>query len=114
MALTGGDLADFNNILLESVDETITALLGTGVLSALHSHLLKFHGTRQDEIPYRLEAFSQALQDTFGLGLRTIEKAISKRLYQKLGLRFIEFPNYRLEDYVADAKRQLEKLQSSA
>ena len=71
--------------------------------------MLRFHGITPNAVPYRLEIFGRVLDQTFGRGSITIEKAITRRLYSKLDLHFTELPQHRLSDYVEDAKRHLEE-----
>lgn len=101
--------AGFNDTLSKTMNETITGILGVNVATCLQDHLLRFHGITPNVIPYRLEIFGQVLDQTFGRGSMTIEKAITRRLYSKLSLHFIDLPQHRLSDYVEDAKRHLEK-----
>ena len=60
-----------------------------------------------DEIPYRTDTLFETLEHTFGVtGARTLSRAIARRLYSQMGIRFIELPNYRLQDYLEQAKKQ--------
>jgi len=78
---------DFNDVLVESIDETLTFLLSRKVLDAFYTHLERTHSISKDEVPYRLETVFTTLENTFGgPGSRTIAKSVAKRLYAKLGL----------------------------
>lgn len=80
---------DFDKLVVESIDETITELLSRRVLNALYAHLEKFHSIRRNEIPTQLEALSTTLENTLGTASsRTINKVIAKKLYTKLGIPF--------------------------
>lgn len=102
--------ADFNERLVESIDETITALLSKGVLDSLYLHLERCFAITKDELPYRLETFFSILEKTFGSSEKTIGKAIAKRFYFKLRLEFDEKANHNLREYVEEAKRKLQNL----
>jgi hypothetical protein len=100
---------EFNDALLESIDETITELLSRTVVDALYAHLQTFHSISRDELPHRLDTLLTALEKIFGVrGLQTITKAIAKRFYLKLGLEFTANPNRTLIEYVDEAKVKLQ------
>ena len=99
--------ADFNERLVESIDETITALLSKSVLDSIYLHLERYLSISKDELPYRLDTFFSILEKTFGRSERTIGKAIARRFYSKLRLEFDETANHNLRDYVEEARRKL-------
>jgi hypothetical protein len=103
---------EFNDILIDSIDESITALLSREVVDALYAHLQSVHSISKDEIPCKLDTLMSALERTFGLhGSQTIGKAIARRFYSKLKLGFTDSPSRTLLEYVEEAKAQV---QSSA
>ena len=90
---------------LESVDETMIALLSREVADALYLHLQTVHSIPRDEIPYKIETLCLTLQKIFGVsGTATICKAIARRLFVKLGLTFPNSPARTLPEYVEEAK----------
>ena len=103
---------DFNDILVESIDETITALLSREVLNALYTHIEKVHSISKDEVPDQLETVYTTLEKTFGVrSSRTISKSVAKTLYAKLDLPFPDLlgnPGQTLIEYVEDAKMKLQ------
>ena len=63
---------------------------------------------RAEELASRLDILTGVLESTFGpTGARTIGRAIAKRLYWKLGIQFPQRDEYKLQDYVEEAKRHL-------
>jgi hypothetical protein len=99
---------DFNDEVKTAIDDTINEVLGHQVLTAFHCALKEHHALTDDEIPYRLDTVFDTLEGAFGFkGSRTISRLIAKRVYAGIGLRFIELPNYRLQDYLELAKKQL-------
>ncbi len=100
--------AHFNKLLVRAIDEAIADLVGPRVVEALHEHLLKFYDIAADEIPYKLAIVHSAFDKAFASSSKTIEKYVAKKLYQLLGLRFVELPNYTLAAYVENAKRMLQ------
>ena len=96
-------------LLLESMDEALTDLLGRRTREAVYDYLERNCFVARNEIPGRLDDFFKLLNETFGKGGSTIGKVIAKRLYAKLGWEFVDIHSYELIDYVTTAKRRLEK-----
>jgi len=104
---------EFNDALLESIDETIIELFSRGVVDALYSHLQTFHSISRDELPHRLDTLLTTLENTFGVrSSQTITKAIARKFYHKIGLEFTANPGRSLVEYVDEAKMKLQISQS--
>ena len=72
----------FDEILQDSIDEAFSSL-GESVKKSIYFHLENnFLITKQD-IPRKVEAFSDALERIFGLGAQHLELLIMKNLYMK-------------------------------
>jgi hypothetical protein len=100
---------DFNAEVKMAIDGTIEAVLGPQVLDTLYDALKQHYSIESDEAPYRLDTLFSVLENTFGFqGSRTISRAIARRVYVKMGLKFRELPNYRLQDYLDLAKKELD------
>jgi len=98
--------------LVESIDETITDLLGRVVVDALYAHLQTFHSISRDEVPYRLDTLFAILERILGASSQTITKAIARKFYLKLGLEFTGNPGRTLLEYVDEAKMKLQNSSS--
>ena len=73
----------FEEVLQDSIDEAFSSL-GETIKTSIYFHLEhKFLITRQD-IPCRIEDFSDALERIFGLGARHLELLIMKNLCKKV------------------------------
>jgi hypothetical protein len=73
----------FESILLESIDEAFSTL-GENVKKVIYFHLTeKFMITKQ-EIPSKIDDFSDALEKIFGLGARKLEILIITKLHNKI------------------------------
>ena len=98
----------YDRLLIESVDETLTAILGETVREAVHDALgNKFH-IRMDQVPERLDEFSLDLEKLMGaVPSNTIGKVIIKSFYAKLGLELVSRANWRLPDYVREARTKM-------
>jgi len=94
-----------SNALLESIDETIIALLSREVVDALYFNLYTVHSIPRAEVPYKLETLCATLNKVFGApSTVTICKAIGRKLFLKLGLTFPNSPPRTLSEYVEEAK----------
>lgn len=98
---------DFDGILIESIDETITSILGGTILQATYRFLANQCGITREHIPSRLDEFDAALLRMFGVGGSTLSRAIAKTLWAKLGWEFIPIRSKRLVDYVNEANERL-------
>jgi len=97
----------FSALLLESIDEALTDLLGRRAREAVYDYLERNCLVARNELPTRLEAFLTLLDDTFGKGSKTIGRVVARRLYSKLEWEFIEVPGYELVDYVEAVKARI-------
>jgi hypothetical protein len=100
-------MTDFDSILIESIDGTISSILGRRILESAYGFMAKDCGITKEHIPDRLDEFDDALVKMFGVGGTTIGRAIARRLYAQLGLEFIPHYRKRLADYVEEAKGRL-------
>ena len=74
----------FEQFLLGSIDEAFSTF-GESAKTSIYFHLEhKFAITKQD-IPYRVNDFSNALERIFGSGARNLEILIMKKLHEKVG-----------------------------
>jgi len=103
----------FATILLDSIDEALSSL-GQNVKVSVYFHLeSKFSVPRQD-IPDRIEDFSNALEQIFGQASRQLEILIIKHLHQKINLNYKWagpnwlVPNLTFEKYVKLARLSIE------
>jgi len=101
---------EFNSVLVETIDETITTLLSRGVADALYAHLQFTYSISKCEIPFRLDTLLSTLEKTFGFNSsRTISKAIARRLYARLGLAFSNNHDRTILEYVDEAKNKVDE-----
>ena len=97
----------FDALLVESVDEAVRSLFSQQVVNALHENLKTVRSVDEKDIPSSLPVLSIVLAKYFGLGAPTIENNIAKGLYSKLGLEFQKKQEYKLIDYVQNARNKL-------
>jgi hypothetical protein len=82
-------------------------LLGDSSKKAILFHLEDSFQLKEENIPSNLTEFKKALDSIFGPGAAYLEKAIAKRLHEKLGLRFDEDTNDNFIEYVKTAKSRI-------
>lgn len=87
------DLDDSNNhkkfekILLEAVDEAFS-VLGENVKATIYFHLEHKFFIAKQEIPYRIDDFSNALEHIFNVGARNLEILVMKKLHEKIACSY--------------------------
>lgn len=96
-------------MLIESVQETITDVLGASVIPAIWYHYQVFFSITRDKIPYRLDALFSSLKKTFGIGGETLGRIIIKKLYAKAEVPLNYVPQRPFTDYVEELKQILAK-----
>jgi hypothetical protein len=93
-------------MLVDSVDETISQVLGRRVTSAFWRHY-QFLGITRDEISYHLDTLFSSLKDTFGVGGETLGRVIVKKLYAKANVPLDLKSDHTLAEYVEELKQIL-------
>ena len=81
----------FKKLLLEAVDEGLS-FLGDSSTQAIFLHLEKTFKIKKQDIPNKIEEFTNALEKIFGPGAQLLEIQIMKYLYEKVGHDFEYFP----------------------
>jgi hypothetical protein len=101
---------EFNQLILEAVDEGLSILGGDPVKRAFYYHLEKRANIKRNEIPDKLEAFHDALAELFFDGSVILERRISRHLYGRLGLELPADNGCTIVDYVRKACSGYESL----
>jgi len=97
----------FNKALVESVEETIAAVLGRTVAEAFDRHLFAYLGMSREDIPSHLKELSSALNGSFGVGGGVLGRAIVRRLCAKLGLSLDQKQNSSFLECIENVKKIL-------
>ena len=100
---------EFGAVLVESMDDAIRSLLSQEVVEAFHTNLRDKRSIEPDDIPSHIPIVSIVLEKYFGPSAHTIEKTIAQKLYSKYGLQFMGNEDYKLADYVDEARNKLQK-----
>ena len=97
----------FSQLLLEAIDDSLS-ILGDEPKRALYQYLATMHSLQREEIPDRLEEFSNGLKRALGGASSVIQRIILRKLFQKLGSTFRESQDSEFSDYIRDARRRFD------
>jgi dTDP-glucose pyrophosphorylase len=81
----------FQKFLLEAVDEGLSSL-GDSSKKAVYFYLEKVFKIKKQNIPNKINEFTDAIERIFGHGAKVLEIQIMKHLYEKIGEDFEYFP----------------------
>ena len=98
---------DFSQILLESVNESISITLGRPITPALNHNLQAYIGLSVDEMEDNVDLLFSSLRDSFGIHGGDIRKMVVRRMYQKAGIPFYDVAGTHMIQYVHELKRML-------
>jgi hypothetical protein len=98
---------DFNDLIVDSVGETVTEVLGAKVTSAFWYHYQAFLGITREEMPYHLDTLFSSLKESFGVGGETLGRRIVQKLYAKVNVPLNYVIGRPLTDYVEELKQIL-------
>ena len=79
-----GEQMGFREALLETLDSTLTSLLGETGRSLIYGYLKTTYGLRRDEFPNRFETLLKGLREIFSSGARGIEDIIIDAIFSEL------------------------------
>jgi hypothetical protein len=93
IALNKPDSSDnnFEKLLIEAVDEGLS-FMGDSCKEAIYFYLKSTFKIEKQEISYKIEEFTNALEKIFGEGSKIIEIRIIRALHQRVN-QFNYFPN---------------------
>ncbi len=78
----------FEIILVEAVDDAFSTL-GENVKTSIYYHLEHKLIIPKQDIPYRIEDFSDALERIFGIAAKHLEILIMKKLHEKVICHYV-------------------------
>jgi len=93
----------------QAIDEILSAL-GENSKQAIYSHLKMVYGIDKEDIPYKVEDFAKAIEQTFGSVAKVIEIKIIERLHSQYE-DFCYAPKNReldFAEYITDMQNCLE------
>jgi hypothetical protein len=99
----------FDDILVDSVDEVITEVVGGKTSSIFWRHYQAFIGVTRDEMSHQLPKLFESIQTIFGTGDGTVGERVIKKMYAKAHLP-IEYGDRRpLVEYAEELKEILDQ-----
>ena len=102
--------AQFEDVLLDSIDSAIRGVLGETPWRALFDRTGGQVRLCREEIPEHLQDFTVELKRIFGQGATVMTRAIIRDLCGRLGIQYIEKGNVGFKVYVEDCKKRYESL----
>ena len=99
----------FDSALVESVEETIAAVLGNDVAESFGYHFYACLGLSREDIPSHLKELSSTLEGSFGVGGSVLGRAIVRRLCAKLGLSLVQKQDSSFVECIEDVEKILLK-----
>ena len=99
----------FETAVTEAIDESLSAL-GENIKQAIYLQLENKYSIRKEEVPFKIEAFTNAIELTFGQTAKLIEIGIIDKLHGKIEGFVHKTKKNELvfTDYIADLQRYLE------
>ena len=105
----GDRQAGFNDLLIDSVDETFTKVLGAKATTILYNHWSTRLGMIREEIPCNLPKFFESMDEIFGTGYKTIGEQVIRKLYAKAEIPLEYSENRPPLEYAKELKHILTK-----
>ena len=100
---------DFEGLLLEAVDAALS-LLGDSSKQAIYFYLEKNFTVKKQDIPNKIEEFTNAIEEIFGHGAKILEIKIMKHLFVKVGSAFkyiLEKDDLLFVEYIDAARKHV-------
>jgi hypothetical protein len=79
----GVNKMNFIEVLQNAVDEALSTL-GEEGKQAVYNHLERKYNLPKEEIPYRIDAFSEALETLFGTASKILQALIMKHMFKRI------------------------------
>jgi hypothetical protein len=95
---------EFPYLFIQSVEQTLTDLLGAKVREALLDYLARHDRLSRGDIPGHPRELSILLDKTFGKGGITIERCIIRRLYAILEWEYKQTSNFNFANQLEEAR----------
>lgn len=96
---------NFEKTLVRTIDTQLKQVFGETGASVIYQYLQSALSLRQEEIPRKLEVFSEGLDKFLSSGARVVEKVILDGLYSDFGREFQFKEGYNFADYVEELKK---------
>ena len=98
---------EFEKSILRAIDLQLKQVFGETATMIIYSYLQTTLSLQQEDIPAKLEIFTDGLNKFLSSGAIAVERVILENLYCELGREFEIKEGYRLPDYVNELKAEL-------
>lgn len=95
-----GSYLGFNGVLKKSIGEGIASVVGAQTLVAIDFYL------DREVVAKDIEGYTKALEKMFTVESKLIEVRCAQALFSNLGIKFEPNENFKLSNYVEDAKKK--------
>jgi hypothetical protein len=102
-------LDDFEQSLKETIDMQLKQVFGESGAAVIYQYLQSALSLNQEEIPRKLDAFSEGLNKFLSSGARVVEKVILDKLYSSFDQQFEFKEGYDFVDYIEDLRTDMKK-----
>jgi hypothetical protein len=102
----------FSKSLTETIDSQLKNIFGEMATSAIYRYLESSYSLTQNNIPEKLDVFSDGLTEFLSSGARVIEKVILEDLYCNFGQEFSLKEGYKFTDYIDELKTRIKTLKN--
>jgi len=99
----------FEKSLMKTIDEQLMRIFGKKGTSIIYDYMQNALALQQDEIPKRLELFTEGLDKFLSSGAKVVEKVILDDLYTGFGQEFKFKEGYNFADYIQALKATVNK-----
>jgi hypothetical protein len=99
----------FNELLIDSVEEAVTEVLGVKISSIVWRHYQAFLGITHEEMPDHLPKLFESIGTIFGTGYETVGEVVIRKLYAKANVPLKYSHNRPLVEYAEELRQILAK-----
>ena len=92
-----GKRKKFEKLLIKSVDDSLKDTFGETAAEIIYKHLERKHSLKPEEIPKKLEVFTEGLEEFLSSGATVVEGMVLEKLCSNLG---IERPSEALSNFL--------------
>lgn len=98
---------DFNQMLLESLNESLSLALGRSTTPELAGHLQAYVGISLKDVPDRIDHLFSSLWGSFGLKGDALCRMVVEKMYRKAGVPLYEIGGQPMIQYIYELKIEL-------
>jgi hypothetical protein len=100
---------EFEKSVLRAIDLQLKQVFGETATMIIYNYLQTALSLQQEDIPARLEIFTDGLNKFLSSGAIVVERVILENLYYELGREFEVKEGYRFPDYVNELREEMRK-----